>query len=55
MPVSLRKMAGGKIQVSTPGGIKAKATTLDKAKKQERLLNALDHGWKPTLKRMMGK
>lgn len=43
------------MQVSTPGGVKAKATTPEKAKKQERLLNAIEHGWKPGLKRMMGK
>lgn len=36
------------MQVSTPGGVKAKATTPTKAAKQERLLNAIDHGWKPT-------
>lgn len=51
MPVTLKKVKGGKVQVSTPGGVKAKATTKEKAKKQERLLNALDHGWKPTKKK----
>uniref|UniRef100_A0A6M3KPS2 Uncharacterized protein n=1 Tax=viral metagenome TaxID=1070528 RepID=A0A6M3KPS2_9ZZZZ len=48
MPVKTKKLKGGKYQVSTPSGVKAKATTKDKAKKQERLLNALEHGWKPT-------
>jgi hypothetical protein len=47
MPVSIRKVKGG-TQVRTPGGIKAKKTTPAKAKAQQRLLNALDHGWKPT-------
>jgi hypothetical protein len=47
MPVSISKH-GGKYQVSTPHGVKAKGTTLAKAKSQERLLNAVDHGWKPT-------
>jgi hypothetical protein len=34
--------------VSTPGGVKAKATTQDKAIKQKRLLDAIEHGFKPT-------
>lgn len=46
MPVSIKKK-NGKYQVRTPGGIHAKGTTLEKAKSQERLLNAIDHGWKP--------
>jgi hypothetical protein len=50
MPVKLRKLKGGKVRVATPGGVKAKATTPTKAKKQKRLLNAIDHGWKPTRK-----
>lgn len=48
MPVKLTKLKGGKVKVSTSGGTKAKATTLSKAKAQERLLNAVEHGWKPT-------
>jgi hypothetical protein len=47
MPVKIRKTNGG-YSVRTPGGVKAKRTTKAKAKKQERLLNALDHGWRPT-------
>lgn len=47
MPVSITQI-DNKYQVATPGGIKAKATTKKKAKSQERLLNAVDHGWKPT-------
>jgi hypothetical protein len=42
MPVQIRKSGGG-YSVSTPGGVKAKHTTLAKAKAQERLLNALEH------------
>ncbi len=38
----------GRVRVSTPGGVKAKATTPAKAKRQERLLNAVEHGFKPT-------
>lgn len=48
MPVKLSKTKGGKVKVSTPGGVKAKGTTMAKAKSQQRLLNAIDHGWKPT-------
>jgi len=49
MPVKIRKVDG--YRVSTPGGVKAKHTTRAKAKKQERLLNAAEHGWKPTGKK----
>lgn len=47
MPVTIRKVKGG-YRVSTPNSIKAKRTTKAKAKKQKRLLNAVDHGWRPT-------
>ncbi len=43
MPVTKRKLKGGKVRVSTPGGVKAKATTPAKAAAQERLLNAIEH------------
>lgn len=46
MPVTLKKMDG--YRVSTPSGVKSKGTTLEKAKSQERLLNAVEHGWHPT-------
>ena len=45
MPVTIRKTASDKYQVRTPGGVKAKGTTKAKSKGQERLLNALEHGW----------
>jgi hypothetical protein len=45
-PVKLTKVKGG-VRVSTPNGVKAKKTTMAKAKKQQRLLNAIDHGFKP--------
>jgi hypothetical protein len=48
MPVKLKSVGKGKVRVSTPGGVKAKATTPAKAKAQKRLLNAVEHGWKPT-------
>ena len=47
MPVTVRKN-GKKYTVSTPGGVKAKGTTKAKAEAQERLLNAVEHGWEPT-------
>jgi len=47
MPVSIKNV-GGKYRVSTPHGVKAKHTTKAKAEKQKRLLNAVEHGWKPT-------
>jgi len=50
----MRKLSGknkGKVRVSTSGGVKAKATTPAKGKKLVKLLNAIDHGWKPTKKK----
>jgi len=52
-PVTITKLAGGGVRVSTPHGIKARHTTMGNAKKQERLLNAVEHGWKPTGKPSM--
>jgi hypothetical protein len=48
MPVKIKSVGKGKVQVRTPGGVKAKATTPKKAERQKRLLNAVEHGWKPT-------
>jgi len=47
MPVKVRKARGG-YSVKTPGGVKAKKTTKKKAIAQKRLLNAVEHGWRPT-------
>jgi hypothetical protein len=47
MPAKIAKTNGG-YRVSTPGGVKAKRTTLTNAKRQQRLLNAIDHGVRPT-------
>lgn len=46
MPAKIRK-TDGKYSVRTPSGVKAEGTTLRKAKAQQRLLNAIDHGFKP--------
>lgn len=55
MPVSVRKLPGSNnYRVSTPKGIHAKGTTKEKAMAQERLLNAVEHGWKPTGKKRKG-
>ena len=43
MPVTKRRLPSGKVRVSTPGGVRAKATTPAKAKRLERLLNAIEH------------
>jgi hypothetical protein len=47
MPVTLRDLPGDKVRVSTPGGVKSKATSFQKAMAQKRLLNAVEHGWTP--------
>lgn len=49
MPARIKKVAGG-YAVSTPNGVKARRTTKKKAKRQQRLLNAIDHGFQPSLK-----
>ena len=46
MPARISKTDGG-YSVRTPGGVKAKRTTKEKAKAQQRLLNAIDHGFEP--------
>lgn len=47
MPARISKVKGG-YQVRTPNAVHAKHTTLKKAKAQQRLINAIDHGFKPT-------
>ncbi len=51
MPVTKTVLPSGRVRVSTPGGVKAKSASKENAAKLERLLNAVDHGWKPTGKR----
>lgn len=48
MPVKIAKVTSG-YRVSTPSGVKSKRTTWKKAKSQQRLLNALEHGYKPPM------
>lgn len=47
MPVKITKVSGG-FRVSTPNAVHAKHTTHAKAVKQMILLNAIEHGFKPT-------
>ena len=50
MPVTIAKVKGG-YRVSTPNGVHAKHTSKKNAEKQRNLLNAVEHGWKPTKKK----
>ena len=52
MPVSIKKVDG--YRVSTLHGTKARHTTKKKAEAQKRLLNAVEHSWRPT-KNLLGK
>lgn len=54
MPARIGKTDG--YTVRTPGGVKAKNTTLRKAKKQQRLLNAIEYnpGFVPRKKKTGG-
>lgn len=47
MPYAIRKV-DGKYRVTSPHGVKAKGTSLKKALRQRRLLQAVKHGFKPT-------
>lgn len=51
MPVTIRRTSKGRARVSTPGGVKAKSTTLAKARRQANLLRGVEHGFKPTGKK----
>jgi hypothetical protein len=43
MPYTERKLKNGKVQVRSPHGIKSKGSTPANAKRQIRLLNAIEH------------
>lgn len=59
MPVKKTKITKGpnkgKYRVSTPSGVKAKAATKANAEAQTRVLNAVEHGWKPSKKKVKSK
>jgi hypothetical protein len=48
MPAKITPVGKGRVRVETPGGVKAKSTTPAKGKALKRLLDAVDHDWKPT-------
>jgi hypothetical protein len=48
MPVRVTRTRAGRYRVTTPGRVHARATTRGKARRQARLLRAIDHGWRPT-------
>lgn len=39
MPVRITRLPGGKFRVSTPGGVKSRATSKAKAEAQKRILD----------------
>jgi hypothetical protein len=49
--VSIKKNSDGSYQMKTPSQVHAKHTSYTKAIAQGRLLNAVEHGWKPSRKR----
>ena len=55
MPVKKRKLKSGKVKVTTPGGVKSYGSTPENAAKQERLLNAVEHGFTPKKKKRKPK
>lgn len=54
MPVTVKRVKGG-YQVSTPNGVKAERTSLKKALKQKKIIDAADHGHPFTDKGKKGK
>jgi hypothetical protein len=48
MPVKIKKLKNNRFQVATPNMVHAKSATLENAMAQKRLINAVEHGWKPT-------
>ncbi len=48
MPYRLQRLKGGKVRAYAGGRVVAKRTSMAKAKRQQRLLRAVDHGWRPS-------
>jgi hypothetical protein len=48
MPAKVSKAKGRGYQVRTPNAVHAKHASKKNAKAQARLLNAIDHGYKPS-------
>jgi hypothetical protein len=55
MPVKITPIGHGRYKVSTPNAVHAKSTTKEKAERQERLLNAVEHGFRPTGSKSKGR
>jgi len=53
MPYTTRKLKSGKVRVTSPNGVKSKGSTPANAKRQVRLLRAVEHGWHPTGRKSM--
>ena len=47
-PYAMSKLKSGKVKVMGPSGVHSKGTSMKKAKAQMRLLQAVEHGFKPT-------
>ena len=48
MPAEITKQMNGKYMVRSSGGIHGRDMTRRNAEKQRNLLNAIEHGWRPT-------
>jgi len=46
MPASIISIGNGRYRVETPNGVHAKNTSLENAKKQQRLINAVEYNAK---------
>ena len=57
MPYKIVRTGKGKFSVRNieTGDAKSEGTSLTRARKQKRLLDAVDHGWKPTKSNKKGK
>jgi len=47
-PYAVQKLKNGKVKVTGPSGVHAKATTPTKAKRQLNLLRGIERGWTPS-------
>lgn len=55
MPYTKRTLPTGRVQVSSPSGVKSRGSTPANARRQVNLLRAIDRGWKPTGRNAMAK
>jgi len=52
MPVTIRRLSSGLYRVRTPGGVKARGTTLKRAQGQRRILEAAEHDNQPVVEKI---